>query len=285
MKKLRYLIFIFVMLIPIYVNALDLSSLPFEIQTNEGIVFNYIDDEYVAYCYDSTTTDLNIITDGITNFDIIGSKNIILNSNTTIQNLKFISKEGINESATIPFVVHKLADGNQSIVLSNLEVVGYDLKYDSNKNDFTVKVPNNINKVYVNAVKEGNFTTVTGDGLVELNENKTKVEITVSNLTLGTNVYTVTIVKENKLLNTFIIMIIIFAALVVILLFIFKKYQDKILKIDPNILKSKVKEINVEEIIKQNAETTKENTNNISNETITPGILTPRTLIPEEDKK
>ncbi len=283
MKKIKYFMLFIIMLIPVCVNALNLSDLPPEIQTKEGIVFNIEDDKYAAYVYD-VYDELNIITDDVASFSVEGNKNIILNDDITIQNFKFVTKDGFNEIATVPFVIHKQGPGNQSIILTDIDVVGYDLKYNPEKSDYVVSVPSNIDEVYIKTTKEGNLTIVNGDGLVELKDKKTKVEITVINDNVGINTYTVTIVKKNTTFNIIIVIIIIFGLLVGVLLFFFKKYQDKLSKIDPNILKSKVKELDVEDIIKKNAEK-KEEINAISNETITPGVLTPRTLIPEEDKK
>ncbi len=283
MKKIKYFMLFIIMLIPVCVNALNLSDLPPEIQTKEGIVFNIEDDKYAAYVYD-VYDELNIITDDVASFSVEGNKNIILNDDITIQNFKFVTKDGFNEIAIVPFVIHKQGPGNQSIILTDIDVVGYDLKYNPEKSDYVVSVPSNIDEVYIKTTKEGNLTIVNGDGLVELKDKKTKVEITVINDNVGINTYTVTIVKKNTTFNIIIVIIIIFGLLVGVLLFFFKKYQDKLSKIDPNILKSKVKELDVEDIIKKNAEK-KEEINAISNETITPGVLTPRTLIPEEDKK
>lgn len=283
MKKIKYFMLFIIMLIPVCVNALNLSDLPPEIQTKEGIVFNIEDDKYAAYVYD-VYDELNIITDDVASFSVEGNKNIILNDDITIQNFKFVTKDGFNEIAIVPFVIHKQGFGNQSIILTDIDVVGYDLKYNPEKSDYVVSVPSNIDEVYIKTTKEGNLTIVNGDGLVELKDKKTKVEITVINDNVGINTYTVTIVKKNTTFNIIIVTIIIFGLLVGVLLFFFKKYQDKLSKIDPNILKSKVKELDVEDIIKKNAEK-KEEINAISNETITPGVLTPRTLIPEEDKK
>ncbi len=284
MKKFKYVLFLLIMLLPVYVKAMDLSILPYEIKTNEGISFYNYDDKFVAYVSEEYN-ELNIITSNVSGFDVVGNTNIILNSDTTIQNFRFINKEETGESVVIPFVAYKQGPGNQSIVLTDLEVVGYNLKYNSEKNDFVVNVPSDIDKVYINAVKEGNFTTVSGDGLVELKEKKTKVEIVVENNTLGSNTYTITIVKKNKFIGVIIAFVVAFLALTGVLLYFFRKYQDKFSHVDPDILKKNVKEIDVDEIIKQNAEKKKNNINDVSNETFKPGVLTPRTLIPEEDKK
>ena len=282
MKKLKYVLFLFIMLLPFCVKALDLSQLPYEVGTNEGIEFNLIDNKYVSFVYEGIE-EININTSNVTDFNVIGSKNIILNSDTTIQNLKFVSKEDSEESVVIPFIVYKQGEGNQSINLTDINVVGYKLKFDSNKKDFVVNVPSDINEVYIDTKTEGNMTTVTGAGLVELKEKNTKVEIIVENDMLGANTYTVTIVKKNRYIGIIIAFIAIFVLLVGVLLFFFRKYQDKFSHVDPKVLESKVKEINVEEIIKQNAEN--KNINDVSNETITPGVLTPRTMIPEEENK
>ena len=284
MKKFKYVLFLLIMLVPVYVNALDLSILPYEIKTNEGVSFYNYDDKFVAYVSEEYY-ELNLNTSNVSGFDVVGNTNIILNSDTTIQNFRFVNKEETGESIVIPFVAYKQGPGNQSIVLTDLEVVGYDLKYNSEKTDFVVNVPSNIDKVYINAVKEGNFTTVSGDGLVELNDKKTKVQVVVENNTLGSNTYTITIVKKNKLIGIIIAFVAAFLVSTGVLLYFFRKYQDKFSHVDPDILKANVKQIDVDEIIKQNAEKKKNNINDVSNETIKPGVLTPRTLIPEEDKK
>ncbi len=282
MKKLKYVLLFLVMLLPVCVHAIDLTDFPFEISTSEGIVFANNDDSFVAYVSEEFT-ELNLVTSNIAGFDVVGSTNIVLNNKTTIQNIRFVSKENSEEGIVIPFIAYKQSEGSQSIVLTDLEVVGFKLNYDSQKNDFTVTVPSDIDKVYINATTEGNFTNVYGAGLVELNDKKTKVEIVVENAMIGSNTYTVTIVKKNKVIGLIIGFVVILALVVGVLLYFFKKSQDKFSKVNPDILNSRTKDIDVDEIIKQSAE--KKNINNVSSETITPGVLTPRTLIPEEDNK
>ena len=270
---------------PTLVFAEDLSSLPSEITSAEGIKINNYSSKYIGYT-EGTYETFSIDPSVFNGLYIDGPISFTLNEDKTIYNVKAYRNSEKTDYIIIPIEINKPGFEEQSTVLKDLEVVGYDLKYNSVLNDFKLTVSSDIDEVYINPTVSGNLTYVNGAGVVKLDKKTTEVELEVINpLIQESNIYKITIVKKNKIISVVIICIVIFALLIGILLFLFKRYQDKFSHVDPNILKSKVKEIDVEEIIKQNAEKKPENINDVSNETITPGVLTPRTLIPEEDKK
>ena len=284
MKRLKY-VFLFILLIPVFVKAEDITMFTQIIDVgNEVKLYNYGDRYHGVAGYDvnSITLDPSNIS---SEYYFDGIVNITLNQDTTIYNLKAYHTSEKTDYVVVPIEIVRLKNGDESIVLEDLDVVGYKLDYKSNVTDYKVIVPSDIKEVYINAVGVGNLTQISGDGVIKLDNKKTVHVLEVYNESLGTNKYTITIVKKNKIIPVVIIMLCVFALIIGIMIFYFKKYQDKISNVNPDIFKSKAKEIDVEDIIKQSEEKKKESNDNVSSEVLTPGVLTPRTMIPEEQEK
>jgi hypothetical protein len=283
-KRLKY-VFLFILLIPVFVKAEDITMFTQIIDVgNEVKLYNYGDRYHGVAGYDvnSITFDPSNISN---EYYFDGIVNITLNQDTTIYNLKAYYTSEKTDYIVVPIEIVRLKNGDESIVLEDLDVVGYKLDYKSNVTDYKVIVPSDIKEVYINAVGVGNLTQISGDGVIKLDNKKTVHVLEVYNESLGTNKYTITIVKKNKIIPVVIIMLCVFALIIGIMIFYFKKYQDKISNVNPDILKSKAKEIDVEDIIKQSEEKKKESIDNVSSEVLRPGVLTPRTMIPEEQEK
>ena len=285
MKRIKYLLFILITMIPVVVNA-SIDGLPPSISANDGIIFYNDNEEYVAY----TANDINQVTlnlDTFSSYSVQGSNTFIINDNITIYNIILTSTdiEGETNNIIVPFKIVKKDKNEQSIILNNLEVVGYDIKYKSTLNDYKVYVPHNIDSVYINAVVTGNVTEVDGAGVVKLDDKKTVASISVTNPGLGNSTYKITIIKKNYVLRAIVIAIIVFAIIIGILVFLFKKYQDKISSVNPDILKRDAKDLDIDSIVKANEEKKPKQEDNVSNESLTPGVLTPRTMIPEDKTK
>lgn len=285
MKRVKHLLFLFIMMIPVVVSA-SINELPETVETNEGLTFYNNGSEYSAYVSDSTN-EINLKLDNFTGYTIQGSNKFYINDNVTVYNLLFTDRDDQSGISTkvVPFRVVKQNSETQSIVLNNLEVVGYKLDYKSTLNEYTVTVPSNIDSVYINAEVAGNVSYAEGAGIVKLDGKKTVATIVVSNPGLGESTYTVTIVKKNYILTTIIIAIVILALVVGILLFLFKKYQDKVSTVSTNILNKDVKDLDIDSIVKASEEKKTKKEDNVSNESLTPGVLTPRTMIPEDKTK
>lgn len=285
MKRIKMFLITIIFMIPIFVSAEDLSSLPYTFENSDGTMFYNYTEKYsgiVENYYEEITIDPSKIT---SDYYFDGPVNILLNDKVTIYNIKGYFSQNKETYTIIPIEIIKKDEKEQSIILKDLKVVGYKLDYKDNINDYTVEVPSNIDKVYVIGTPIGNTTTVTGGGIVELKDKTTKIELEVANNDIGTSTYRITIVKKNKTLTFVLIVSLIFIIIIVVIIILFKKYLDKASSINPEILKRKIKEVNAEDIIKSAKEKENNKMNDISGENITPGVLTPRTMIPDNDNK
>ena len=287
MKYIKKILVLLIALIPFAVSASDISTLPAKIETSEGIVFYNYGDKYWGYSIPEEDTVVINPSSYFTDyyFEESGNINILLNDSKTIYNVKAYVNSDKNSFVTIPFEIVKPSKEEQSVILKDLEVVGFNLDYKPNLNEYKVTVPDYVTEVYINAVPQGNLTKMAGDGIVKLDKKTNVVEVEVYNEMVGVSHYKITIVKKNIALTYIIFTSIFFIAMIGVMLFFFKKYQDKASTVNPNILKRKIKEVNVDEIISSVKEKNNDNMNDIAGENITPGVLTPRTMIPDENNK
>ena len=93
---------------------------------------------------------------------------------------------------------------NDNANLSLLEVEGYELspKFDKNVTEYSVTVPNDIEKVNINARREVNTTSISAvpsiENLVNLTEGNNKVTITLIAQKGNKKVYTINILREEN---------------------------------------------------------------------------------------
>ena len=287
MKSVNKILVLLIALIPFVVSASDISTLPAKIETSEGIVFYNYGDKYWGYSMPEVDTIVLNPSSYFPEyyFEVDGNINVLLNDTKTIYNVKAYANSDKNSFVTIPFEIVVPANEEQSVTLKDLDVVGFNLDYKPNLNEYKVTVPDYVTEVYVSAIPQGNLTKIAGDGIIKVDKKTNEVNIEVYNETVGVSNYKITIVKKNIAITYIIFTSIFFIAIIGVMLFFFKKYQDKASSVNPSILKRKIKEVNVDEIISSVKEKNKDNMNDIAGENITPGVLTPRTMIPDENNK
>ena len=268
-----FLIVLFSLFFTINVNAYSITDMPDIISSEEGIDF-YLDSDGIYSALSSN--DVNQITlklDVSEGTTVEGSKTFLLNDGVTIHNVKFVVAGELPEmemSKVVSFKVTRQDTEDYSLALDDLKVVGFNIKYNKNKTNYEVKVPSNLKEVYVYAKAIGNSTTVSGDGLVNLVGKSTNVIVNVYNPSLGSSEYVITIVKKNYILTSIIITSLVFLAVIGVLLYLFKKYKDKVSNIDINVLNKGVENVDVSAFL--NKEENK-GINDIANENIKKGVV------------
>ena len=268
--------------VTVNVNAYSYGDVQDVIETDEGINF-YRDEEgvYSAY-FPNEYSETHLKIDFDNDITVNGSKSFVLNDDVTIHNISLTintGEEGMTVSKIMTFKVIRQNNESYSLALDDLQVVGYDLKYNKDKTNYVVNVPSSLKKVYVYAKPVGNSTHINGDGLVTLDTKSTNVILTVVNPSLGDSEYTITIVKKNYLLRTIVITSLVFLVVIAVILYLFKKYKDKVSSVDINVLKKGVNDLDVSSIISSDAN---RGLNDIANENIKKGVVEAPT--PEENK-
>ena len=83
--------------------------------------------------------------------------------------------------------------------LKSLEVEGYEIspKFDVNTLEYSVIVPNTVNKVNIKAVKADNYASITGNGEFEVTEGANEFIVTVTSETRVEKKYKVTVTVED----------------------------------------------------------------------------------------
>lgn len=101
-----------------------------------------------------------------------------------------------NKQATYNLIITKPnPDGVYDTTLARLEVVGYKLSFEPNKEEYNVSVPFNINEVYVLA--EGtDDVVINGDGIQTVSKGKNDIYIKVSYGNLASKTYVIHITKS-----------------------------------------------------------------------------------------
>lgn len=285
MKRMKILfIFVLLIILPITVNGLSIEELPMTITTTEGVEFYNNGNGYTAYTGKQNEV-LHLNLQFADYLKVEGSPTFLLNDGVTVYNIKLIqsfdSEEGEeihDETLVVPFSVTRQSDDTITTLLDNFQVVGYDLTYDKKDNSYKAYVPSDIDKAYVYVKTNGSATVVRGAGLIELNDKSTSVNIVVANPEFNDEEYKITIIKKNYILRTIIICSLIGVAIIGIILFVFKKYRDKVAIANPNSLNKGLGDINIDSIVKD----ANKEMNNISNENLESGVLAPRTPSNEE---
>jgi hypothetical protein len=254
------------------------------ITTTEGVEFYNNGNGYTAYTGKQNEV-LHLNLQFADYLKVEGSPTFLLNDGVTVYNIKLIqsfdSEEGEeihDETLVVPFSVTRQSDDTITTLLDNFQVVGYDLTYDKKDNSYKAYVPSDIDKAYVYVKTNGSATVVRGAGLIELNDKSTSVNIVVANPEFNDEEYKITIIKKNYILRTIIICSLIGVAIIGVILFVFKKYRDKVAIANPNSLNKGLGDINVDSIVKD----ANKEMNNISNENLESGVLAPRTPSNEE---
>ncbi len=289
MKRIK-LLFIFVLFIvlPITVKGITIDELPETIGTSEGVEFTNDGTGYYAYTpYEKDTLHLDVKLPEY--LKVEGNTSFILNNGVTIFNIKitqtFEAEEGGEdyvESLIVPFTVTRQNTDPVNRLLEDLQVVGYDIVYDKKNDTYKAYVPSNIKNAYVYVKTNGNATLVRGGGLVSLDEKSTSVKVMLVNPSYSDETYNITIIKKNYTLRTILIVSFIALVIIIFILVLFKRYRDKVAIANPNSLNKGLGDINVDSIIK---DAKSKEMNNISNENLENGVLTPRPLINEEKSK
>lgn len=285
MKRMKILfIFVLLIILPITVNGLSLEELPMTITTTEGVEFYNNGNGYTAYTGKQNEV-LHLNLQFADYLKVEGNPTFLLNDGVTVYNIKLVqsfdSEEGEeihDETLVVPFSVTRQSDDTITTLLDNFQVVGYDLTYDKKDNSYKAYVPSDIDKAYVYVKTNGSATVVRGAGLIELNDKSTSVNIVVANPEFNDEEYKITIIKKNYILRTIIICFLIGVVIIGVILFIFKKYRDKVAIANPNSLNKGLGDINVDSIVKD----ANKEMNNISNENLESGVLAPRTPSNEE---
>ena len=92
----------------------------------------------------------------------------------------------------VPFINVKAIE-NENLKITKFEIIGYEINFDINKNEYTINIPNIINKL--NIIVEGENIEVIGDGVVDIT-NTDSLQVIVKNDTLEKK-YTINLVRED----------------------------------------------------------------------------------------
>lgn len=117
--------------------------------------------------------------------------------------LQIFDRSGNQQSA---FLIITRPDGNSSALqLAELKVVGYDLEFKPGVLEYTVEVPKKTNDVYVVAIASDPEAIITGDGMTYLKDEKTDINVSVTNGGYGNNIYVIHVVKTDSMFLYFIL--------------------------------------------------------------------------------
>lgn len=154
-----------------------------------------------VYEYSLTTTENSLSFNKIETIDSNATYEILNNSFTENKKYDVIIKVTAQDKLTTKeYILHveKLPSNNNN--LSNLIVDGYTLTpvFSKSTTLYTLTVKNDVNSVLVEAVKEHNLATVTGDGSQELDVGENEIVIEVTSESGKTKAYTIVITREKS---------------------------------------------------------------------------------------
>ena len=153
------------------------------------------------YEYNLTTTENSLSFNKIETIDSNATYEIINNSFAENKKYDVIIKVTAQDKLTTKeYILHveKLPSNNNN--LSNLTVDGYTLTpvFSKSTTLYTLTVGNDVNSVLVEATKEHNLATVTGDGSQDLDVGENEIVIEVTSESGKTKAYTIVITREKS---------------------------------------------------------------------------------------
>ena len=158
-----------------------------------------ISEYYFSIPNENTKVDLKVtLEDSNATYEIIGNENFETGLNTVIIRVTAQNKE------TKDYVLNIYREQSGNVFLSDLKVKNSDTTYELNPtfnkiiNSYTTTVPNNVDKVEIEATPEHNLTTVTGTGEKILKTGVNKYNITTTSEDGSTEVYAVAITREKS---------------------------------------------------------------------------------------
>lgn len=154
-----------------------------------------------VYEYNLTTTENSLTFSKIETIDKNATYEIINNSFTENKNYDVIIKVTAQDKLTTKeYILHteKLPSNNNN--LSNLVVDGYTLTPTFNKSTtlYTLTVGNDVNSILVEATKEHELATVTGDGAQDLKVGENEIVIEVTSESGKVKAYTIVVTREKS---------------------------------------------------------------------------------------
>lgn len=154
--------------------------------------------------FNSTTFEYNIIVpNDVDNVTITPTLSDPINQTLTGDTGNIILSTGLNEKsftvtassgANKEYKINITRSLNENNYLSALEVVGYNIHFSKENTSYTLEVESNIDNIIINATKEVDASTITGD-------------IGTKTLATGTNTFNITIESETGVPKTYTIVV------------------------------------------------------------------------------
>ena len=147
--------------------------------------------KYSATCKTTGTGTIKITLSGNVTTASSSTSNISASKTVTVKE-KSITTSSSSSSST-----NKKSSNND---LSSLSVEGYEISPTFNKNttNYTVTVPYGTEKIQINAYKEDNKASISGDYIKEVKEGENKFDVTVTAENGNKKVYTINVMVDSK---------------------------------------------------------------------------------------
>ena len=177
-----------------------LSQLAIE-STNLTPEFNKDNYEYTVTTSDPKLTFTRLIPiDSNATYEIIGNENFITGSDSNEVKIRVTAQDGITQKE---YKIHVNKEASANYYLSNLEVEGFDINPNFNRNTtlYNLTVSSDIKTVNVIAIPEDINSIVSGTGTQTLTVGTNYVTVEVKSELGNTRMYTIVITKEGSTNN------------------------------------------------------------------------------------
>ena len=158
-----------------------------------------ISEYYFSIPNENTSIELKVTLEDVNaTYEIIGNENFDVGLNSVIIRVTAQNRE------TKDYILNVYREQSGNVFLSDLTVKNADTLYELNPtfnkiiNSYTLTVPNDVDKVDIEATAEHNLTTIAGTGEKELKTGINKFNITTTAEDGSTEVYTVAITREKS---------------------------------------------------------------------------------------
>ena len=141
--------------------------------------------------------DLFVLIEGRSNdYATVGLENIVITDN---ENNK-ITLNNINSKINIIEKTIPTTKTDKTLYLNNLSIDGYDINFNKNKFNYEIDINYGVNSINILAESDDNYT-ISGTGLIHINEGNNTINIKVSDNKGNSTTYTIIVNKEVKTSN------------------------------------------------------------------------------------
>lgn len=141
-----------------------------------------------------------------------------------------IVEESTNRSAEYQLIITKPTASAVDTKLASLRIVDFDLNFNPSTFEYSLNVPSDTKELYIMAEGNNKDVTITGTGLINLDENNGVIKITSTYGEGNTTIYTININKTNPMLIFWVLIIVLGVLLVAAIIYIVLREMGKLEK-------------------------------------------------------